>query len=107
MGTQVGIVPAPHEVQAQAWAYDRGRMRVIRLGDDSTLHVPSRAVLDALQAALDVIRADMDAAAPCGSTIDPATGGPCVLSADHAGQHHGTLAAAAYTSRTFPEAVTS
>ena len=54
------VIPKPGEIRAEL-----GGPRSINFGsdrylEDVTVHVPSRAVLDALQAALDAIRADMD-----------------------------------------------
>lgn len=63
------IHAAPDAKNVRAWMFDgsRERIRVLLLTDaDERTHVEipmDRAVLDALQAALDEIRADMDAAA--------------------------------------------
>lgn len=56
MATQVVIIPRPAEITIQVWG-GHGLMHIDAM---TTLHVPNRDVLDALQAALDAIRADMD-----------------------------------------------
>jgi hypothetical protein len=60
--TTVGVFPKPSETHAHMWDGGATRMRVVHIGE-ATLHVQTRGVLDALQAALDEIRADMDAEA--------------------------------------------
>ncbi len=60
MATQIGIIPRPAEITIQVWGGNDRRMRVMCIDAMTTLHVPNRDVLDALQAALDAIRADMD-----------------------------------------------
>lgn len=61
MYVNIGLIPKPGEITASIHGEPGDRIRTIWMGDSSAqLHVNSRAVLDALQAALDEIRADMD-----------------------------------------------
>lgn len=64
------IIPDPADMHVSMHGDGQERIRTIRFGETTTgctLHIETRAVLDALQAALDEIRADFDAA---GQTAD-------------------------------------
>jgi hypothetical protein len=62
MFVTIGLIPVPIDIGARCAGKPGERTRVITIGlSTATLHVQTRGVLDRLQAALDEIRADMDA----------------------------------------------
>jgi hypothetical protein len=62
MFTTIGLIPTPEDIKASIHGSAGHRIRTIEMTPVgmASLHVESRGVLDALQAALDEIRADMD-----------------------------------------------
>lgn len=80
MYQSTGVIPTAEDVSTNIHDANGSRIRVILLGryerGTVRIHVEDRETLDALQAALDEIRADMDAsetpvAEPDGACIDP------------------------------------
>ena len=56
------VIPDAREIRPSMHGPAEDRIRVVRIGPscmDLALHIPDRATLDALTAALDAIRADM------------------------------------------------
>ena len=61
MGVSISVHPEAGEITARRVPSRLGDFGVLDIGPDLAVYVAYRSILDALQAALDEIRADMDA----------------------------------------------